>query len=93
MDKDTPARKAMQFFFEKTNAKKFRGRKRTTIVTTLNRNIHNTRLQHPQFDLLILKNELDLHNIRVKAKNRVLWRRRVNLVYDAAYSLRIQKLR
>ena len=93
MDKDTPARKAMQFFFEKTNAKKFRGRKRTTIVTTLNRDIHNTRLQHPQFDLPTLKTELDLHNIRVKATNRVLWRRRVNLVYDAAYSLRMQKLR
>ena len=93
MDKDTPARKAMKFFFEKTSGKKFRGRKRTTILTTLNRDMHNTRLKHPQFDLPTLRTELDLDNIQVKATDRNQWRKRVKLIYDTAYSSRMEKLR
>ncbi len=91
MDKDTPARKAMKFFSEKTDAKKFRGRKRTTIVTTLNRDIQNTKLKYPHFDLPTLRTELDLHNIRVKATNRNLWRKRVAMIYEAAYSSKMKK--
>ena len=91
MEKETPARKAMKYFFERTDAKKFRGRKRTTIVTTLNRDIQNTKLKYPQFDLHTLHTELDLHNIRVKATNRVLWRKRVGMIYDAAYSSKMKK--
>ena len=91
MDKETPARKAMKFFFEKRSEKKFRGRKRTTIVTTLNRDIKNTKLKHPQFDLPTLHTELDLHNIRVKATNRALWRKRVSMIYNAAYSSKMEK--
>ena len=89
MNKDTPARKAMKFYFERNNAGKFRGRKRTTIVNTLNRDITNTKLVYPHFDLTQLHTELDLHNIRVKAKNRVLWRKRVKMIFDAAYSLKM----
>ena len=51
MHKDTPARKAMKFYFEQSGAKKFKGRKRTTIVNTLNRDITNTKQIYPQFDL------------------------------------------
>lgn len=36
MNKDTPARKAMKFYFERDQEKKFKGRKHRTIVTTLN---------------------------------------------------------
>ena len=90
MHKDTPARKAMKFYFEQSGAKKFKGRKRTTIVNTLNRDITNTKQIYPQFDLPKLNSELDLHNIRVKAQNRVLWRKRVKMIYDAAYSLRMR---
>ena len=89
MDKDTPARKAMKFFFEKTDATKFRGRKRTTIVTKLN--INNTKLKYPQFDLPTLQTELYIHNIRVKATNRNLWRKRVEMIYKAAYSSKMEK--
>ena len=92
MDKDTPARKAMKYFFEQTEAEKYRGRKRTTIVTTLNHDIALTKQTYPHFDLQPLHTELDLHNIRVKATNRVLWRKRVKMVYDAAYSLQMKKL-
>ena len=90
MDKDTPARKAMKFYFEQTNAAKFKGRKRTTIVNTLNRDITTTKQTFPQFDLPPLNSELDLHNIRVKATNRTLWRKRVKMIHDAAYSLRMK---
>ena len=89
MNKDTPARKAMKFYFEQNQAGKFRGRKRTTIVNTLNRDITNTKLVYPHFDLPQLRTELDLYNIRVKAKNRVLWRKRVKMIFDAAYSLKM----
>ena len=91
MDKDSPARKAMKYYFEHSDAKKFRGRKRTTIVSTLNRDITLTKQKFPQFDLPQLKTELDLHNIRVKAQNRTLWRKRVKMVYDTAYSSKMEK--
>ena len=91
MDKNTPARKAMKFYFEQSNAKKFKGRKRTTIVNTLNRDIIKTKQVYPHFDLPELRTELDLHNIRVKAKNRKLWRMRVKMIRDAAYSLRMKE--
>ena len=90
MDKNSPARKAMKYYFEHSNAKKFRGRKRTTIVSTINRDIKATKQIYPQFDLPLLKTELDLHNIRVKAQNRNLWRKRVKMVRDAAYSSRMK---
>ena len=90
MDKERPARKAMKFYFEKTNVKKYRGRKRATIVTTLNRDIHNTKQQYPQFDLPTLNTEMDLHNMRVKAKNRNLWRKRVGMIFNAVYSSKME---
>ena len=92
MHKDTPARRAMKFYFEERPEKKFRGRKRTTIVTTLNRDIANTRKLCPMFDLPLLRSELDLHNIRVKAKDKKNWKKRVAMVFKAAYSLKLKKL-
>ena len=92
MNKETPARKAMKYYFEKESMNKFRGRKRSTIVTTINRDIKTTKKKNPRFDLPVMKTELDLHNIRVKAKNRRLWRKRVELVTTTAYSERLKKL-
>ena len=87
MHEKTPARKAMRYYFQVPNGKtKFRGRKRTTIVTTLNRDIARTKQHNPGFRLPHLKTELDLHNIRVKAKNRKHWQKIVKMVTDAAYS-------
>ena len=39
---DCPARKAMRYYFEERTNKVFRGRRRTTIVTTLNEDIKRT---------------------------------------------------
>ena len=92
MHKDTPARRAMKFFFEKENIKKFRGRKRSTIVTTINKDIKRTKKKYPNFDLNELNSELNLHNVRVKATNKKLWRKRVGLVESAAYSEKLKQL-
>ena len=92
MKENTPARRAMKFFFENTGGKKFRGKKRTTIVTTINKDIERTKKKFPLFDIKPLKSLLDLHNARVKAKNKGLWRKRVNMVFEAAYSLKLKNL-
>ena len=92
MHKDTPARKAMKFFFQEENNGKYKGRKRSSIHSTINRDIMNTKKIHPQFDLQPLRTEIDLHNIRVKATNRALWRKRVNLVVNAAYSEKLKTI-
>ena len=87
LNENTPARKAMKWCFQvPVGCKKFRGRKRATIVTTLNRDIERTRQQNTNFTLPNLNSELDLRNIRVKALNRKYWQKLVKMVTDAAYS-------
>ena len=87
LDERTPARKAMKYYFQvPENAVKFRGRKRATIVTTLNRDIERTKEKNKAFYINSLNSELDLRNIRVKALNRNHWQKLVKMVTDAAYS-------
>ena len=87
MKEDTPARLAMKFYFQKpAGVKKFRGRKRTTIVTTLNNDIERTMKTNPKFDLKPINTELDLRNVRVKSTNRKHWQKRVAMITAAAYS-------
>ena len=87
LNENTPARKAMKWFFQvPEGCKKFRGRKRASIFTTLNRDIQRTKQFSPEFPFEQLKTELDLRNIRVKSVNRKYWQRLVKLVTDAAYS-------
>ena len=92
MKKDTPARKAMKFYFEERTEERYRGRKRTNIVNTLNRDIILTKKKYPRFDIKPLNSLLDLHNARVKAKNRVVWRKYVDMVFNAAYSSKLKNL-
>ena len=82
----------MKFYFEQRSEKKFRGRKRTTIVNTLNRDIVLTKKMYPNFDIKPLKSLLDLHNARVKAKNKVQWRKLVEMVFNAAYSSKLKNI-
>ena len=68
LNENTPARKAMKWFFQvPVGVKKFKGRKRATILTTLNHDIQRTKQHNKNFLLPCLKSELDLRNIRVKA--------------------------
>ena len=58
MHEKTPARLAMKYYFQiPPGAKKYRGRKRTSIVTTINRDIERTRKKFPEFDVKPLKNK------------------------------------
>ena len=83
----TPARKAMKWYFQvPEGVRKFKGRKRAIIVTTLNRDILRTQQHNTNFRLPYMKKELDLRNIRVKALNRSHWQKIVRMVTDAAYS-------
>ena len=87
MHEKTPARLAMKYYFQiPPGVKKYRGRKRTSIITTINRDIERTRKKFPEFDVKPVKTELDLRNIRVKSLNRKHWQRRVSMVTKAAYS-------
>ena len=85
MNKDSPARKAMKFYFEKRSNKKFLGRKRTTIVTTINNDIQKTRANNPTFEVDELITECSLHNLGVLARNRKKWCKIVKEVVKAAY--------
>ena len=77
----------MKYYFQVPAGKqKFRGRKRATLLTTLNRDIIKTLQHNEQFRIPQLKTELDLRNIHVKAKNRRHWQKIVKMVTDAAYS-------
>ena len=87
MNEKTPARMAMKYLFQNLKKeKKFKGRKRATIVTTINRDIKRTRKIYENFDIKPLLSELDLRNARVKALNRKHWQKKVKMVVDAAYS-------
>ena len=86
LPKDCPARKAMSYFFEVRSAKKFRGRKRTTIITTLNDDIKRTKEKYSKFPVVPLVSLVSLQNIWTKAKNRTLWKSIVKQVTESAYS-------
>ena len=88
MHPNTPAQRAMKYFFETRSNPKFLGRKRTSIVTTLNRDITNTRRFNPEFPVKKkLKSEFDLQNIGVLARKRNMWFKIVSdVVKSAAYS-------
>ena len=81
-----PAKTAMSFFFEKRSNKKFPGRKRTTIVTTLNKDIKTAKAKIPSFPVIPLISEVSLQNLRTKAANRKLWTKIVKQIVDSANS-------
>ena len=55
---------------DKRSNKKFRGRKRATIYTTINFHIKKTKENNPPFSIREIKSENDRHNIIVKPRNK-----------------------
>ncbi|XP_065058555.1 uncharacterized protein LOC135686281 [Rhopilema esculentum] len=80
---DTPAVKAMRFYFEGSE-RGFRGRPRETLVTTLNKDITRARAMERSFPLPNIKNNGDFEKIRSTAKDRKEWRRLSEVVCRAA---------
>ena len=83
---ECPARKAMRYYFEERSCSLFVGRKRTTILNTLNRDIQITKSKYKEFSIPLLKSQVSLQNIGTKARKKKLWSKLVKQVVDAAYS-------
>ena len=81
-----PARKAMRYYFEERTNKIFRGRRRTTIVCTLNEDNKRTKGDDITFPVTPLVSPVSLQNLYTKAKNRKLWSKIVQQVVESAYS-------
>ena len=84
---DCPARKAMRYYFEERTNKKFVGRRRATIVTTINEGVRRTKEKQIDFPVTPLTSFLSLQNIHRNVKNRKLSQKVVSQVVDWAYSL------
>ena len=76
MNRVTPAWKAMIYYFEsRYSEKKFRGRRRTTLVTVLNEDI---RAAKNRVNLPILESLQSLEDMRSIAEDRKSWSNIVN---------------
>ena len=70
----------MRFYFEERTNKKFAGRRRTLIVTTMNEDIRRAQEKHTDFPITPLISLASLQNTHTKAKNRKLWQKVVSQV-------------
>ena len=77
----------MRYDFEEKTNKKFVGRRRTPIVTTMNEDIRRAKEKHTDFPITPLISLASLQNTHTKAKNRKLWQKVSSQVADSAYSL------
>ena len=82
LDDQCLANKAMDFYFEKTDAKGFRGRPRTTIVTTINNETKRTIDKIPSFQVRVLRKLEDLQYVRELAQDRSVWRGIIRNIYE-----------
>ena len=86
LNADTPARKSMRYYFKQRTSQKFLGRDRTTIVTTINKDIKRSKEEISSFPVTPLISSVSLQNIASKARNRKLWAGIVKQVLYSAYS-------
>ena len=88
MDKDTPAKKAMLYYFSPSESKKFSGRPRTTLPTRLSDDIKLAAEAEANFFVEYKVNELKTYNDLVKlneiAKDRKRWIELSTKIYKAA---------
>ena len=83
---EAAARKAMRYYFEDRTNQTFRGRRRTTIVSTLNEDIKRTKGDDITFPVTPLVSQVSLQNLYTKAKNRKLWSKIVQQAVKSPYS-------
>ena len=84
LDEQTPAYKAMVFYFEKTDAKGFRGRPRTTIAAAINNDIKRTPDKIAEFPVRVLTSLENLKLIRELAWDRNVWSGIVKNIHKVA---------
>ena len=80
---DCPARKAMRCYFQERTNKIFRGRRRTTIVSSLNEGIKRTKGSDITFSVKPLISKVSLQNLYMNAKKKKV------LVKDCTASCKI----
>jgi len=80
---EKPAVQAMKFYFEESE-KKFRGRPRESIVTTLNKDINRAKSINRDFLIPTLRREEDFKYIRSLAQDRNAWREYSGVICRAA---------
>ena len=88
LNERTPAWKAMYNYFDNRPLKKFKGRPRTTIVTTLTRDLNRLNKLNPAYtrnkQIPCLEKCEDLEILQKLALNRPLWRNLTECIYQAA---------
>ena len=80
---ETPAVQAMKFYFEESE-KKFRGKPRESIVTTLNKDINRAKSINRDFPIPTLRRKEDFKYIRSLAQDRNTWREYSGVICRAA---------
>jgi exonuclease III len=80
---ENPASRAMDFFFEPTSAKGFRGRPRTTIVTTLDNDLRLAAQKYPDIQIRKMQSSADLLSARFHAQNKFSWDKIIDKVIKA----------
>lgn len=82
LNKDTPAYKAMKFYFQPSEEKGFRGRKRTTLPVKLDEDIKVTLKcidTKQKYGVTTLNKTEDLRNFEIIANDRKMW---ISLIED-----------
>ena len=89
-DKNVPANQAMNTYYEKTEKTGFRGKRRTTLPTTLNADLmklnnHNNKhlADHNYYKQMTLNNREELEHLKTLAQDRNTWRALVKSVVQA----------
>ena len=85
--KETPAQRSMKYYFENhENLKKFQGRQRETIVTTLDRDIEMAYgLNAEMMKIRKLRSYRDIETLQEMAADRCGWRKIVTLIIENFY--------
>ena len=84
-----PANKTMTYYFDRNKSdKNFRGKERTTLPSTLSKELDKLQKyenhDHTYCSRLSLRNQQDLEKRRTTAQNHVEWRNLINKVVQAA---------
>ena len=74
----------MKYYFEKTKARGFSGQQRTSIVTTINKDIKRTISKVRDFEVMELKSLEILEETRRVAQDRTRWKNIVKCVCQVA---------
>ena len=85
MDENAPAQKAMTWYFEGRIGRLGFGRRRTSIVETLNNDIILARTHYPTLEIFPMYILRDLNCLRRLASDRLKWKQISKLVVASAY--------